>query len=246
MLPNGKVIFAPIGSDLWRQAGVSTKIKSFNYLCGKNDNVISFRPNIRSDLLGTTGVGNAQARYYNPHTKKLEMLPLNYETVTNKTVEAFTNFNKEINKDNPTIIDLQNGWDRDVAISIAEKRWSELAKMTQEASLELHGTSDTVDICGGDIINVNVILPNGKLHYSSGRWFVKSATHRITDSYTVTCDLFREFGKVGTKVTGKSDSTSFIKELESLVENVSETVSEVGTVIDQAWDSFMNSIIGGV
>lgn len=218
---NGKVAyFGTRGSIEWNKYtnGESQKIKSFNYLCGMNDNVISFKPDFNSDLLGSWGAGSAIARLYDPHTKNMKVLPLNHRTVRTGGIMNYTQF--DANR-KPTIIDAIQGWDSKTTEAMAEQRWCDLAASAMRATLEIHGSPGTLDLLGGDVINVNVILPSRKLHYSSGLWWVLNATHRITDSYTVSCELVREFGNVGNQVDSKmTDADKYQAQLEAELDRI--------------------------
>jgi len=83
--------------------------------------------------------------------------------------------------------------------------WSQLSARVHYAGAALIGCPETLNVAAGDVYRFDVMLPGGKMHWSSGIYRVWKATHRIAESYSVTLELMRaldiEINLVGGAVT---------------------------------------------
>jgi hypothetical protein len=185
-------------------------VKSFTYLVGETDEVIEFRPEFNSSLLGKIGVGNLVIRAYDPVTGKWISQAHNAKNLQNKV--KIDKGNKTtattINPDNPQSVEKAGGIVllrqqspqeiENVGRTIAER----IRRTTYKASLTLVGLPTTTDLEANDLINVSMLVPDNeegyKVHWSSGTYIVEEAAHRITTgSYTIECQLFKSTSTVG-------------------------------------------------
>ena len=251
-------VFAPPNSDTWNSK-IEKKILSFNYLLGSrqkgyeggasaggiNNDVISFSPEFKSNMLGSIGAGSSLCRHYNPHTKKYGTFNLNYKEVQNVlTLGNKTHLSEKLP---PIVLTRNSGYDESVAKARAYRTWNMLFDTVYEADIELVGSEKTLGITGGDVINLSVITPSGNYHYSSGMWLVREATHRVTDSYTVRCHLSRNFGNTGAEGLSVDQEANY-GELVGTIKSVGDFLGDAADlgaeVVGDAGLAFQNMIDG--
>ena len=72
------------------------------------------------------------------------------------------------------------------------------------ATLDLVGLPEYVTFGPQELYcNVQAYMPDGSLHWTSGQYFIKEVTHRITAKYEIKAELFRGTALDGPAPSGK-------------------------------------------
>ena len=90
----------------------------------------------------------------------------------------------------------------------SKANFNRLRETLFNASISLQGNHETYDIQAGDLIHVNVVLPDGSSHWSSGFWMVTEAVHLVAGEYTIECQLQRDKSNLGREVDPNWDKTT--------------------------------------
>ena len=73
----------------------------------------------------------------------------------------------------------------------AHYSWLKIYEATGNATAEFIGDPETLAIRAGDVHNVQVILPSGNIHWSSGLYRVMQAAHTLSSDYGISVDYQR-------------------------------------------------------
>lgn len=206
-------------------------VKEFTYLVGSQDQVIEFKPNYDSSLLGAMGGGQVVMRAQDPITgqfvNSVENVRNNPDTIAlgdgDRTilvppVDALANEDLYTQAGFHILSEASSA----DALARARNRWELLKAYSFTASIVLVGIPDvlrgsnvvrgtgTVDLEANDLMRVNVLIPNPpgtpdilpyRKHWSSGLYLVTEAVHEIESQYSVTCQLRRDQSEVGAQTS---------------------------------------------
>jgi hypothetical protein len=173
---------------------VQDEAKKFIYYLGRERNgvIMEFSPVVESQTQLAFGGSGFQVQCYDPVNKK----DIVY-TANNETLVGMPSTGQKVPKDAATprvarvpYFAFQN------AQAVAQDRFIAHSSGNYDATIKMYGNPT---IRPGDIIDIEVLIPKSgplpeRLHYTSGPYFVQSATHEIDDggSYTTTCKAQRQ------------------------------------------------------
>jgi len=167
--------------------------QTFTYMWGDpNSEVISFAPEIAPSLNQALGGGAIGVPFIDVSTGQFKTVLVSNQSTTTKTLlggpltvgsppspDGKTRYN---------VVDAAPVPNEGVALAWAANRYFSMSQAVQRAELVLVGQPQSVV---HRIIRVNVVMPGGKLHYSSGLWHVMSITDEIAGSFTSRYELNR-------------------------------------------------------
>lgn len=193
-------IYDPTSGEFVEGKIPGVKYRTFRYLWGMPSGVISFRPVINSAIIGGHAKGWVVGTL-DPKTKQYREQAVNRQTVKaddahprslsgppNEVDPSDTKI-AEVFKHEPSSVELGPG----VALARSTNQWKHLATLAMPATLELVGTPEYVRFTPEEqYCNVQVYLPNGGLHWTSGQYFIREVTHTIIGGrYSIKAELFR-------------------------------------------------------
>jgi hypothetical protein len=215
-VPNGKkgwlnfqpidIVFSTLSLD------DTSEIPTFKYLFGSDDSTIRFTPTVSPIGVGGIGTDGLMVGKLDPQSKKfvpvslfsgspdvaeisradlpIDVPPPSADQGTSETTDpqGATHVDQ---KSAQGVLSIPH-FDPNERDSIARNKWKELFKLFSTAELELVGRPDrdVVQLRAGMLVRILVMLPSGKIHYSSGIYTIQECTHEINSTYTVRCVLF--------------------------------------------------------
>lgn len=196
-------------------------VYKLTYLGGRQGQVISFRPNYDSKLLGSLGAGQVVLRYYDPATRKY--VSKSQDLVNNADSTSLGEggkssagpTNQKGSKQSTQAFILARELLASDADAVGRNSWEASKSATFTAELELVGLPEFLDLDANDLIDINVLIPpvgtatQWERHYSSGIYLVTEAVHTIEGQYTIQCQLQRDMSGEGSVDAASSPAVTF-------------------------------------
>ena len=201
-----KVMFAPNDSPklkMYKDPEGNPLVFKFTCLYGTqadgkvNSQVKEWKPDFQADALGSLAGAGSVIRLYNPDTKQYETVELSPNEI--EGIVETGDVSHHVNRDKLNSIRM-NGYTTytpEDARAVAESNFAELMWSFSEGILDLHGDAHTMKMRAGDDVELLVVLPSGKTHWSSGLWRADEVTHTIDGTYSISCKLVRTSGMAG-------------------------------------------------
>lgn len=183
-------------------------VRSFTFMRDKMSEVISFSPDLSAQALLKLGGGVSACPYINLQTGEYEdVIAKNENTPDKTTLGGNLTFSLNETDEYYSVVESRPIRDGDDAQIAAMSRYMKMYMAMLRATLVIQGDPRMEP---HTIIEVMVLMPNGKYHYSSGLWYVLDVTNNISGGqYTSSMELVRsgfkktEPGIKGDPVVGK-------------------------------------------
>lgn len=194
--------------------------RSFRYLLGHQDEVINFKPTLKTKELGGIALGGAEGFIFDTTTKKFRRVPMSprqFEAEGHLQRLERAALPEALQASLDSLSDDLSGEDTQVrmhsihsdeATAEAEIRtlWEGLYHRAGEASMTLHGTETYCLLEAEEIIEMQVVLPTGDLHWSGGLYRTIEVVHDVGSAYTIQCELLREHALISGAGSGSPSS----------------------------------------
>lgn len=178
-------------------------VKSYVFMRNKMSEIRSFSPQLNGTLLlKLGGPGEVKASYVDHQTGQVGIVTIHNQTTPNKvllggeiTEAPPQNVVGEVAHVMATNKPLAN---EAMAVLRANNHWEKTYNACQSATLVVQGDPE---IKPQTTIQVEVVLPNGTRHMSSGRWLILNVTDQIAGGdYTTHLDLVRNSMKASERI----------------------------------------------
>lgn len=219
-----------------------SQIKTFNVLFGKSTNVISFTPEFNSTIIGNQ-CQEVLAITYDPRLKQVIQQSVDKDThnpisniypksakdpsppLTNDAIEKKKRANKITHYPTKSIAmgGRCSGKQSHInagpqeALNYSINAYTQLQHLVSGGNLVLAGTPDLVNFDYMEQFCVlNVVKPDGSLHWSSGPYRIVNVTHEIGSSYRITAKLSREVGLAERAIDLQRKRLNALNEVETI------------------------------
>lgn len=177
-------------------------IRIFEYMRDKMSEVISFSPDMSPQALLKLGAGTAACPYIDIQTGEFKDIFVNNENTPEKT-SLGGKLTQGVDQDveDYSIVESRPIRDEEFALDAARSRYFRMYNALLRADMTIQGDPR---MNPHKIIQVNVRMPNGKFHYSSGLWYVMNVTDTISGGqFHTQMELQRSaYKKTETGITG--------------------------------------------